>query len=223
MASFDELGIFFGDQIFSRGDEIVKDVLLFQFDPGFVPFFAVFVAAANIGDGINAALFHPDEPRDRKSGCQRNVKTAVTVKQSRIRAVEFQAFFVNDEHRNARAVFAFVKDLFDFEIGRIHFNVGFAENFRFAGFHIVSVNRRRRVETRIGIKSFRVGAFAAETARRTDARKFDIADKFSVAVKNADLRVCVFEIFADELIVDKTDALRAFPSLPARRFSIFCL
>jgi hypothetical protein len=49
--------VFIGDQPFCGGDEIVEDVLFFQLRPGFVPFFAVFAAATQVGRGVNESVF----------------------------------------------------------------------------------------------------------------------------------------------------------------------
>ena len=202
--------IFIVNQKFSRRDKIVKDVLLFQFRAGFVPSFAVFRAAAQVGNGINAAHFHPNHPRNRKSGRLRNIETAVTIKQSRVVAVEFDAFFVDDKHRHGCSVFAFVFDLFDFVIIPVDIDFRLAEKFTFARFHIVTVNCWRCVVARIAIKSFCFVTLSAKTSRRTDSRKFYFADKFSFEVVNSELRVSVFQIIQDKLVVDKINALQSF-------------
>jgi NADH:ubiquinone oxidoreductase subunit E len=51
-----------GDQMFSAGDEIVKDVLFAIQHAGLVPLFAVLAAAAQVGDHIDAARVKPNPP-----------------------------------------------------------------------------------------------------------------------------------------------------------------
>src|SRR5215510_4732570 len=103
--------VFVGDQPFGGGDEIVEDVLFFQLHPGLVPLLAVFAAAAQVGGGVDEAVFeHRYAQRAERRG-HRYVEPAIAVEQRRIIAVELQTFLVNQEHRHARAVLAVIEDL----------------------------------------------------------------------------------------------------------------
>ena len=53
------VGIFLRDQVFGGGDEIVEHVLFFLEHAGAMPVFAKLSAAAKVGDGVDAAVFHP--------------------------------------------------------------------------------------------------------------------------------------------------------------------
>lgn len=59
-------GVFLADQEFSRGNEIVKDILLLQFGACFVPLFSIFTPAAQIGHGQNTSF------STKKSRCTEN-------------------------------------------------------------------------------------------------------------------------------------------------------
>src|SRR3546814_20772213 len=73
----------FADQIFARGDEVVKDVLFLVEAPGVVPRLAIFAAAAQVRDRQQPALVDPGEPGRRKGGSHRDVETAIAGKQRR--------------------------------------------------------------------------------------------------------------------------------------------
>lgn len=131
-----------------------------------MPLFAVFGAAAQIRLRVNSAHLHPDQIRDRKRRRQRDAESAVAVKQRRILPIKLQSLFVCDEHRHARAVLAFVKDLFGFVIARFEINFGLAIDLAPAGLHVVTIDGRRRGEAGEGIKRLGVFALSAETRRR---------------------------------------------------------
>ncbi len=59
-------GVVVLDEPLGGGDEVVEDVLFAVFDSLLVPVFAVFAAAAKIGDGEHPAEFHPAEPAHGK-------------------------------------------------------------------------------------------------------------------------------------------------------------
>ena len=80
-------------------------------DCGFVPSFAVFPTAAQVGDSIDPAHFQPGELGHREAGRHGDIESAVAVEDSAVAAVELDAFFVCDEHGHAGAVFAVEKDL----------------------------------------------------------------------------------------------------------------
>jgi hypothetical protein len=62
--------VFVVDQVLGRGDEIVEYVLFRVQHSTFVPFLAVFAAAAQIGDRIDAATFFA-RAGAKKSNCDR--------------------------------------------------------------------------------------------------------------------------------------------------------
>ena len=99
------------NEIFGGGDEVIENVLFLQSHAGFVPLFAVLVSAPQVGDGVNSAFFHPCQPTDAKARRQRNREAAVTIQDSRIFAVTFQPFFVNQKQRDAGSVLTGDKNL----------------------------------------------------------------------------------------------------------------
>ena len=101
------------DQVFGGGDEVVEDVLLFLQHAGAVPVFAKLAAAAQVGDGIDAAVLHPEIHAAVEAGAHGDVEAAVAREQRGIMAVLHQAFFADDEHRNLGAVFGVIPLLAD--------------------------------------------------------------------------------------------------------------
>ena len=100
-----------GDQPFGGGDEVVEDVLLVVLLARLVPRLAVLAAAAQVGDGQDAARLQPDDLAGAERGRQGDVEAAVAVQVGRVLAVQRQALAVGQEQRDARAVFAGVEDL----------------------------------------------------------------------------------------------------------------
>jgi hypothetical protein len=93
------------DQIFARGREIVEHVLLFGEHAFLVPAFAIFLAAPDIGDGVDAAGIEPEPPgRAEKRRRLADAVAAITVEQRGIPAVELRGFFHDHIDGNFRAV-----------------------------------------------------------------------------------------------------------------------
>src|SRR5260370_3698537 len=55
------ISVLLRDQVLARGDEIVKDVLLFIYHSAAVPIFTVLGAAAQIGQCVHASVLQPKE------------------------------------------------------------------------------------------------------------------------------------------------------------------
>ncbi len=202
------LGVMIRDQPLRRGDEIVEHVLFFQYRAGLVPLLAVFAAAAQVRLRIDAAHFHPDQCVHGKARRQANVESAVSIKQRRVPAVEFQPFLVREEHRHARAVLAAIEHLRRFVVGRIEIDFRLAEHSARPGAKIVMVDRARNGEAGEGIKRLRIQPFAAESAGAADAGQLEAARRRPLAIKYFHFGVRVFQIRRDELIVDRVGALQ---------------
>ena len=54
------VGIFLGDQVLGGGDHVVEDILFLVEHAGAVPVFAELGPAAQVGDGVDAAVLHPE-------------------------------------------------------------------------------------------------------------------------------------------------------------------
>src|SRR5439155_106371 len=93
-------------QPFSGGDEVVEDVLLLQLGAGIVPGGAVFTAATDGRDDIDAAHLEPGRRGDAVGGGGGDVEAAVAVEQRGVAAVELETLLGGDEDREARAVLA---------------------------------------------------------------------------------------------------------------------
>ncbi len=113
------VSVFLRDQIFAGSDEVVEDVLLFIKHAGAMPVFTELGTAAQIGDRVNATVLHPEIHAAVESRFQRDVETAIAGQQSRILAVLLDSLFVDDKHRNFRAIFRRVPNLLHVVGGRI--------------------------------------------------------------------------------------------------------
>src|SRR5579864_8470496 len=101
-----------------------------------VPFFPVFAAAANIGEGINAAALQPDQSSRVKIRNHRDSETTVAFKQSWIGSIALQAFLVDQVHRNSGLVLSRVKNLLHFECAQIERYLRRPVNFADARFQV---------------------------------------------------------------------------------------
>src|SRR5262249_49079934 len=93
----------------------------------------------------------------------------------RIPAVAFHSFFVGDEHWDARAVAAFVKDLLGLIIIRIKLYLRFEEHLARFLVKIVPKDRRRRGEASERIKGLAIFAFAGESNGGAESWQRDLA------------------------------------------------
>src|SRR5208282_1217154 len=107
------VSVFLCDQVFAGSDEVVKNVLLFLQHAGAMPVFAEFGTAAQIGDGVNATVLHPEIHAAVESWRQRDVKTAVAVQQGWVLAILLDSLLSDYKHRDLRPVFRGVPNLLD--------------------------------------------------------------------------------------------------------------
>ena len=77
-----------------------------------MPFLAIFRAAAQVGLGVDAAVFKPYEAVGREGGGKRDVEAAVAIEVDGIFAVALDSFLVGEEHRYFRAVGRGIEHLF---------------------------------------------------------------------------------------------------------------
>jgi len=71
------VGVFLRDQVFAGGDEVVEDILLFFEHAGAMPVFAKLSSAAQVGNGVDATVLHPEKHAAAETRRQRDVKAAV--------------------------------------------------------------------------------------------------------------------------------------------------
>ena len=109
----------FGDEVFGGGDEVVEHVELVHFCAGLVPGVAVFVASAEVGLGVDAAVFEPEDAVGVEAGVERYAESAVAVEVDGVFAVALDAFFVGDEHGYLGAVGRGVEYLFGDVVGGV--------------------------------------------------------------------------------------------------------
>ena len=130
----------FRDQVFACGDEVVEDVLLLEQHAALVPFLTELAAAAQVGHGVDAALFEQDDVGGREARGQGDVEAAVRVEHGRALAVHLEALLVDDEHGDHGAVFGGVEHLLALVSGRVKVDVGHVERGALARGHVVAEN-----------------------------------------------------------------------------------
>src|SRR4030095_2710022 len=197
--------IFVVDQVLRRGDEIVEHVLLGVEHSGFVPFLAVLAAAAQVRDRENSSHLHPNQTRWSKARRLGNVESAVAVEVGRILAVALDSLFVGEEHRHARAIAAFEKDL----LGRvgvgIKFYFRFENQFASAFVEIVTENFRGRGVTGERVKRLAIFALAGESGGGSDSGQGDLAIARAVELEQSHYAMRVVQIERDETLAHAAD------------------
>lgn len=116
------------DQIFSCGNEIIKDVLFVGFHAAFMPFAAIFTAATQMRLGIDAAHFHPHQVGHTETDRQWDVEAAISVQIGGHFTIDLQVCPVGDEQGHLCAVFAGKENLFTHVIFWIKGQVGRPED-----------------------------------------------------------------------------------------------
>src|ERR1700733_731454 len=114
-------GVFLVDQKLSAGKEVVEDILLVREIAGFVPFFAVFGATAEVCVDVDAALIEPNT----REGTQEkrfliDAVAAISVEQSWIVVVEAGVFAADDIQGNTSAVFGNGEGANHFRVVELH-------------------------------------------------------------------------------------------------------
>lgn len=173
-----------------------SNVLLVREPPGIVPRFAIFPAAAQIGDGVGPACFHPCEDGRRIIRDHADAVAAIAVKDRRYRRLNICE--AHDEHRNARAVFRLVEVLFDGDAAEINRDLGLGPDFELSAGNIVAVDRHWRVVTGEDEEGLVVVWTSVKTARAANARKFDCSIGFAVGHVLVDLGLGMDEIGDDK-------------------------
>ena len=133
------VGVFLRDQVFAGGDEVVEDILLFFEHAGAMPVFAKLSSAAQVGNGVDATVLHPEKHAAAETRRQRDVKAAVARQQCGVFAVLLDSLLAHDKHRNLRAVLRAVPHLPHVIGGRIdgrRIDLGPERAFHVAAFHV---------------------------------------------------------------------------------------
>ena len=130
----------FCDQVFACGDEVVEYVLLLQQHAALVPILTELAAAAQVGHGVDAALFEQDDVGGREARGQGDVEPAVSIQHRWALAVHLKALLVDDEHGDHGAVFGGVEHLLAFVSGRVEVDVGHIERGALACGHVIAEN-----------------------------------------------------------------------------------
>src|SRR6185369_4150714 len=98
------VGVLLLDQILGGSDEIVENILFFVEHSGAVPRLSELSSPPQVGNGIHPAAFQPCKAVAAKLWRIADIEPAIAGELGRILAIELQALFVEDEHRNAGSV-----------------------------------------------------------------------------------------------------------------------
>src|SRR5207237_7602919 len=123
----------------------------------------------------DSANFHPNEIGRRTRMRFRNIDPAVAEKISRILSIALHSLFIGDEHRDAGAIGAVVKDLLSRVIVGTKFYFWFEQDFTRALVEVIAKNFRRRSETGEGIKRLAIFTFAGKSPGSTETGQRDLA------------------------------------------------
>src|SRR6185436_7246180 len=105
-------------------------------------------------------------------------------KQRRVVAVKLQAFFVDQKHRHARAIFALVKDLPGLIVlGLESGNIDRAKDGRLLRRDVVLVNRAWESERVEAVVNVLVVVQTAKATGSSEARQHDLVFEFAVETK----------------------------------------
>src|SRR5262249_35331403 len=148
------------DQVLSRGDEVVEDVLLVRLGAGLVPVLAVLAAAAQVCHRVDTAQLQPADQPDRKARSLRDVKAAIPVEQRRVITAELHPLARGDEHRPLRAVLALIEALPPLVVVWVELHLGLPPRLSLARDEVVAVDARRRGVAGEAVKRLGVGALS---------------------------------------------------------------
>ena len=159
-----------------------------------MPFLAVFAPAPEVGLCINPSLLQKPNPQRTERGWQADVEPTVAVEHSWVGAIELNALFVGNKHRDFCPVFTGIKNLLCFVIRWFEINFGFAKNRTLFGGQIVAVNRWRKRERRKGEEHKFIVAKAAKAPGSANGGKLNFVFEFAFQVIHLHPRGYVFGI-----------------------------
>ena len=201
-------GIFVGNEVFGRCDEIIENILFFVQHAALVPLFSVFQAAAQVGYAINAALFHEHNGSRVEPGREADLEPTVSVEVTGVVAVELQSVAIDDEHRDFRAVLAGVEHLFRSVVFGVEFHFGTLIQGRFARCEVVTVNGRRCREVGQRIEGLRFAFFTGESACRSDGGQLDFPNELAVPVVLVNLALGILQVGSHQIVARFADDLK---------------
>src|SRR5262249_1932925 len=156
--------------------------------------------AAQVRNGQDASHFHPDEVFRLKRRSLGNVEPAVTIKISGRLAVPFHSSLVGDEHWDARAVAAFVKDLLSRVIARVKFYIRLEQESAGALVEIVTENLGRCGVAGERVKRLTIFPFTGKSGGRAKSRQRNLSIRRAVQLEQLHRAVRVLEIERDEVV-----------------------
>ena len=218
------------NQPFCRADEVIEYDLLVRPYRLAVPGFAIFSAATNVGDRINATHLQPRNPRWIESRQQRDAIAAIAVQEDGVAAVQLQPLAIGKLHRNARTVFAGVKHLMFLKRGCIERHLGRAKHGDAAALRLITVYGKWRDEIGETIEGLAVARMPAKPARGARPGQDDLPLWCSIESIGAHLRMRIVDRSYNEFVIDESNAgfgeingIAAFGNhrFPALAFRVF--
>ena len=163
-----------------------KTFCLLCFMPAWCQSLAVFAAAAEVGDGVNATHLEPGDGGRREAGLEADVESAVAVEEGRVPAVAGEVLAGHDEELHWSAILArAVADLGLVGIG-VELEIGLLEHRAPAGGEIVAVADRRGGVGGERVEGLHVVRLAVEAPRGAGARKIERAERLALEVVEVD-------------------------------------
>ena len=194
-----------------------------------MPGLAVLAAAAQVGRHINAALLQPGDAAHAEARVHADVEAAVGIEDGGIFAVEFNAFFVYDEHGRLRAVLAGIEHLLGHVVVGVEVHFRAAEQRALAAGDVVHVYGRRIGKAGESVEHLLFVALAAEAAGAAEGRQLHFALHFALEGIDIHAGGHVFGIAHEQLAAGaghRSERLRffgddGFPVFPLRFFRVY--
>jgi hypothetical protein len=127
-----------------------------------------------------------------------------------VRLALFQILAVSEDHRDAGAVFAVVKDLLHLELVGVKIYLRLAHELRFVRENIVAIDGRWDVVAGVDVKRFFVVLVAAETFHGALPWQLDFAKRLAGEVEDLRLTENVDHVLADDAATENADSVERF-------------
>src|SRR6185312_15878995 len=166
---------------------------------GPVPVLAMLAAAAQVGQGVEAAGLEPWQHAAVELRRRGDAETTIAVKKRGIAAVPLQTFLMDQEHADSGAVLRWILDLLDLDGCGIERHLRPPPDLSRTGREIDPVERRRLVEA--GEEQERLGPLrGGDEVRGAEARQRELALRLAVQAETLDAAAGVLQVFRHQQI-----------------------
>jgi len=197
----------FSDQPLGGGDEIIENVLFLLQHAGAVPVFPLLAAAAQIGQGVEAAGLEPRHHALVEFGRRGNAEAAIAVEERGIAAVSLQTFLMDQEHADAGAVLRWILDLLDLHGRKIERYFLPPPDLPLAGREIDLVEGSRLVEAGEAKERLRC-VRRGDEAGGAEARQGQLALRLAVQAETLDAATGVLQVLRHQQIAGQVELLQ---------------